>query len=212
MVVEDIAPGTPGRTGRAEQRRVATVRLLEAAVAQLARDGVPGLTHRRVEERAGLAQGSVKYYFGSSDGLIEAVLTHLADRSLPLVLTLSPAEQQAAAGGDVQALHRQAEHVAGAMLARPEEVRARLHLYLHAAGSPHLEALVTAQRDRFVAAIGESLPGPGSAAAARFVCAVVDGILLDQVSAPSPVVEQNAARYLVAAGAAAAALATELED
>jgi len=207
--VEDIAPGPHRRPERAQQRRTATAKLLDAAVAQLAHHGVPGLTHRKVEERAGLAQGSVKYYFGSSDGLIESVLTHLADRALPLVLTVAPAERETATAGDLESLSLRAEQVARAMLADSEEVRARLHLYLHAAGDPHLAGLVAAQRERFVAAIGDSLPGPGSAVAARFVCAVVDGILLDQASAPSPVVERHAARYLMAAGATAMELATE---
>lgn len=210
--MEDIAPGLRSRPERAQQRRTATAKLLDAAVAQLAHDGVPGLTHRKVEERAGLAQGSVKYYFRSSDGLLEAVLRHLADRAVPLVLTVSPKEREAAAAGDTGALQQRAAQIAESMLADPEEVRARLHLYLHAAGDPRLTALVAAQRDRFVAAIKTSLPGPGSEAAARFVCAVVDGILLDQVSAPHPAVERNAASYLVAAGAAAAVIAAEGQD
>ena len=176
---------------------------------QLSSAGVLGLTHRKVEQRAGLAQGSVKYYFGSSDALVEGVLQHLADQSLPLVLTVSPAEREAAEKGEADALLQRAQRVAKEMLAQPDQVRARLHLYLHASGNPRWQALVTAARDQFVAKVSESLPGPNSAAAARFVCAVVDGILLDQVSAPSPTVERFAARYLLAAGGAAATIAAE---
>lgn len=178
-------------------------------MAQLSDAGIRGLTHRKVEQRAGLAQGSVKYYFTSSDALIEAVLQHLADQSLPLVLAVSPAEQAAAAAGELGDLLQRAEQAAQKMLVHPDHVRARLHLYLHASGNPRLEALVTAGRDRFVAKIAESLPGPSSAAAARFVCAVIDGILLDQVSAPDPTVERFAARYLLAAGAAATTIAAD---
>ncbi len=178
---------------------------------QLSSAGVPGLTHRKVEQRAGLAQGSVKYYFGSSDALVEGILQHLADQSLPLVLTVSPAEREAAEKGAGEILLRHAQQVAKEMLAQPDYVRARLHLYLHAAGHPRWQALVTAARDRLVAQVAESLPGPSSAAAARFVCAVVDGILLDQVSAPSRTVERFAGRYLLAAGGAAATIAVEQE-
>ena len=47
-------------------------RLVEAAIGQLADEGMRGLTHRRVEARADVSQGLVKYHFGSLDGLIEA--------------------------------------------------------------------------------------------------------------------------------------------
>ncbi|GAB3718720.1 hypothetical protein GCM10027590_18090 [Nocardiopsis nanhaiensis] len=161
-----------------------------------------GLTHRKVEQRAGLAQGSTKYYFGSSDALAEAVLDHLAALELPLVHAISEAEREAAAGGDDGALLRRAQTVAEAMLARPDHVRARFHLYLDASGKPRQEAIVTAARNRFVAKVAQSLPGPNSLAAARFVCAVMDGILLDQVSAPDPVVREHTATYILAAGAA----------
>lgn len=195
---------------RAQQRHEAQHRLLDAAVTQLATAGMRGLTHRRVEQRAGLAQGSAKYYFGSSDALIEAVLEHLAARALPLVLEVSPAERAAiASGGDSAPLHQRAEQIADAMLARTDDVRARFQIYLHAAGRPRLQAMVATARDQFAGKIAESLPGPGSDAAARFVCAVIDGVLLDQLSAPNPTVERYAARYLLAAGAAGAMMAAE---
>ena len=104
-----------------------------------------GLTHRRVEQRAGLAQGSAKYYFGSLDALVEAVLAHLLTEELPLVLDVSPEERaDAMAKGETGALLAHAQTVVDAVTARPERVRARFHLYLHAAGDPHLEQLVGA--------------------------------------------------------------------
>lgn len=160
-----------------------------------------GLTHRKVEQRAGLAQGSTKYYFGSTDTLAEAVLKHLADLDLPLVHEISDAGREATLGNDGDLLRR-AQTVAEAMLARPDHVRARFHLYLDASGNPRREAIITAARNRFVVAIAKSLPGPNSLAAARFVCAVMDGILLDQVSAPDPAVSEHAATYILAAGMA----------
>src|SRR5690606_37039413 len=99
--------------------------------------------------------------------------------------------------------------VAEAMLGRPDDVRARFQIYLHATGNARLQGQVAAARDRFVHKIAESLPGPQSEVAARFVCAVIDGILLDQVSAPNPLVQDNAARYLLAAGSAANMIAND---
>lgn len=166
------------------------------------------LTHRKVEQRAGLAQGSLKYYFGSRRALVESVLTHLAEVDLPLTMEVSAHERERAlATGDTRALLAQAQSVVDAVLARPDEARARFHLYLAAAGDPSLQPLVHAARDVFVGRIARSLPGPGAEAGARFVCAVLDGMLLDQLSAPSPVVHAHAARYVLAAGAVGADLA-----
>lgn len=205
--MEDIANPTETRVRRPDQRREARRRLLEAAIQELATSGLRGLTHRRLEQRAGLAQGSAKYYFGSSEALIEAVLTHLVDRDLPLVLEVTPQDEQDATQGKTEDLMRRAQQVADAMLADPDEVRARFELYLYAAGRPRLQALVAAARDRFVDRIGVAMPGPDSEAAARFVCAVVDGILLGQVCAPDPTVDSHLADYLIAAGSTGRLLA-----
>lgn len=166
-----------------------------------------GLTHRRVEQRAGVAQGSAKYYFGTLDVLVESVLEHLLAEELPLVLEVSPAEAAAADAGDQSDLLARAQAVVDAVSARPVRVRARFHLYLHASGDPRLQEVITAARDAVVARIAASLPGPHAEVGARFVCALVDGMLLDQVSARSDVVDAHAARYLLEAGAAGARLA-----
>ncbi|MFW6597376.1 TetR/AcrR family transcriptional regulator [Propionibacteriaceae bacterium Y2011] len=212
MTVEDTPGAGAGRIRRPEQRRAATSALIEAAIAQLSDAGMRGLTHRKVEQEAGLAQGSTKYYFGTTDALAEAVLQHLADLDLPLVHAFTDAGRDADARGDDGDLLRQARAVAAAMLARPDHVRARFHLYLDASGDPRREAIVAEARNRFVSAIAESLPGPSSEAAARFVCAVIDGILLDQVSAPDPVVSEHTATYILAAGAAAQHIAQRTDS
>lgn len=167
-----------------------------------------GLTHRRVEQRAGLSQGSAKYYFGTLDVLIECVLEHILAEELPLVLEVSPQEAAGAGpSGDPHDLLARAEAVVGAVTARPDRVRARFHLYLHASGDRHLQGVIGAARDVMVARIAASLPGPRAEVGARFVCALVDGMLLDQLSAPSGVVDEHAARYILEAGAAGARLA-----
>lgn len=167
-----------------------------------------GLTHRRVEQRAGLAQGSAKYYFGTLDSLVECVLEHLLAEELPLVLEVSPEERSdAVASGDTSALLARAQEVVDAVTERPDRVRARFHLYLHAAGDPRLQQVVAEARAVMVARIADSLPGPQAEAGARFVCALVDGMLLDQVSAPNALVAEHAARYVLEAGAAGSRLA-----
>lgn len=203
--MEDTSFAETVGTGRGREARS---RLIEAAIGQLADGGMRALTHRRVEHRAGLAQGSAKYYFGTLAALVEAVLQHLVDTELPLVLEVG-AEERAAAAADPDLLLERAQRAVDEVLRHPDRARARFHLYLHAAGDPDLQARISAARDRFVARIAESLPGPGAEAGARFVVATIDGMLFGQVCVPDPTVAAHAARYVVAAGATAAALARE---
>lgn len=164
-------------------------------MAQLADEGMRGLTHRLVEQRAGQAQGSVKHHFGSLDGLIAAVVEHMVDVDLPLVLTPGAGDP-----GDVPSLVAQAQAVIEAVWSRPDLLRARMELYVHAARRPELQEIVARGRQRFVDRIAPSLPGPDAELAARFVAAAMDGLILDQLSAPSDLVAQHAGSLVVHAG------------
>ena len=190
-----------GRPARRTSRGEATrQRLLQAAVELLADNGVRGLTHRRAEERAGVAQGSAKHHFGSWDGLVEAVLAHLVEQDLPLVLAPGPADTPAE-------LVARAQAVMDTVWSRPHLARARLALYVHAAGRPHLQRIVGEARDRFVAQIAAALPGPDAELGARFVAALMDGLVLDQLSAPHPDLAAHAGRLVVHAGLAGRTIA-----
>ncbi|HEY1174567.1 MAG TPA: TetR family transcriptional regulator, partial [Phytomonospora sp.] len=46
----------------------------DAAIALLADKGTRGLTHRAVDEQAGLPQGSTSYYFRSREALLKGAL------------------------------------------------------------------------------------------------------------------------------------------
>lgn len=58
------------------------IRLIDAAVCVLARDGFARTSARAVAEEAGTVNGSVFYYFGSMDGLLTATANALADRGI----------------------------------------------------------------------------------------------------------------------------------
>jgi AcrR family transcriptional regulator len=51
--------------------------IADAAVGVIADRGIRGLTHRAVDEAAGLPAGSTSYYFRSRAALLEAVVAHL---------------------------------------------------------------------------------------------------------------------------------------
>lgn len=164
-------------------------------MAQLADQGMRGMTHRLVEQRAGQAQGAVRHHFGSLDGLITAVVEHMVDVDLPLVL--APSSDDSA---DVPSLVVQAQAVMEMVWSRPDLLRARMELYVHAARRPELQEIVARGRQRFVDQISASLPGPDAELAARFVAATMDGLILDQLSAPSDLVANYAGSLVVHAG------------
>ena len=65
--------------GRDCQNRRAA--LLEAALANIVTHGVAGVTLRSVADSAGVALGSIGYYFGDKDGLLSAAFARFAEES-----------------------------------------------------------------------------------------------------------------------------------
>ncbi|MFE3197627.1 TetR/AcrR family transcriptional regulator [Embleya sp. NPDC055664] len=71
----DNEPATSSPTpARADRRTL----MLDASIRVLASQGLRGLTHRAVQEEAGLPNGSVTYYFKTRDQLILAVIDRMA--------------------------------------------------------------------------------------------------------------------------------------
>lgn len=192
--------------------------LVLAAVDLLAEDGLRAVTHRRVEQRAGVSQGTVKYHFGALDGLIAAVVEHMVDVEVTSVLAVPRelVEAALATGRVPDAVWQRADAVLHEMLSRPELVRARFELYLHAAARPELQTVIGRGRDQFVrraaASLAEVTAGqaPDSAeSVARMILALVDGMLLHHLSAPHPSLVDDGAPWLVAT-AMSAPLVTDL--
>ncbi len=63
--------------GRGDRRRA---ELVQAGIDCVAREGWPGLTHRRVAQRAGANAGLVHYHFGNLAGLRSAIARHASDQ------------------------------------------------------------------------------------------------------------------------------------
>ena len=60
-------------------------RSLQAAIEILAADGIRALTHRRVDERAGLPEGSTSNAFRTRGALLGGVTRHMVETELPHV-------------------------------------------------------------------------------------------------------------------------------
>lgn len=69
---EDQVEGAQSGSGR-------RVQLLDAAIHVLATQGLRGLTHRAVQQEAGLPHGSVTYYFKTRDQLVFGVVERMTE-------------------------------------------------------------------------------------------------------------------------------------
>ena len=159
--------------------------ILDAAVEVLAEQGLKGLTHRAVDRRAGLSEGSSSAYFRSREALQHAVAEHVAARLADDVATL--ADELAGTSDHQMAIER-----TGALfrrwLARPETLTARLELTLAATRDPGLAERMRDWRERLVATVSQMLAESGRARpeqVAATAVAALDGLLLVALQLPT---------------------------
>lgn len=149
-------------------------RLADAAIDVLGTGGVRALTHRAVDTRAGLPQGTCSYHFPSRTALLTAALTRIA----ALDLADSSADDLAGVlrgwvSGDA------ARTRARFMLMLDPQARAEL--------GPSAARLAGGFVERGVALFG-------SEERARLAIALIDGLLLDELTRGTVTDEQRAAR------------------
>ncbi|MGW5556947.1 TetR/AcrR family transcriptional regulator [Micromonospora sp. NPDC003944] len=174
-------------------------RMLDAAIEIIARDGLRALTFRALEEAAAVSHGSTIYYFKHQDGLLAAVLQHLAER-----------DQAAVTQSPILGLLRQAatEEEVGRLLAGLVEEfvgrskalsLARYEIFLYTARRAHAEAAVAHWRGNFIQLLEPMMAQMGAAdpaGAARFFMSAFDGVLLGLLIDPSGTDGAELATYL----------------
>ncbi|MET8436120.1 TetR family transcriptional regulator [Streptomyces sp900116325] len=106
--------------------------ITDAALALLAERGMRGLTHRAVDDRAGLPQGSTSNYARTRQALLEATVRRLAEREAHV---LAPGELPAPGG-------EPADGVPGEATEGPDALVAGLALALHRYLTRHPELLI----------------------------------------------------------------------
>ncbi|WP_406388433.1 TetR/AcrR family transcriptional regulator [Streptomyces sp. NBC_00887] len=153
--------GTPG-TSRA---RV----IADTALTLLAERGMRGLTHRAVDERAGLPQGSTSNHARTRQALLEAAVRRLAEREAQV---LAPGELPAdgapgsAAAALARALHR-------CLTGHPELLVCRYELALEATRRPELRAFYDAAGRQFREPLVALMTAAGSAEPERHALSLV---------------------------------------
>ncbi|OEJ57801.1 TetR family transcriptional regulator [Streptomyces agglomeratus] len=135
--------------------------ITDAALTLLVERGMRGLTHRAVDERAGLPQGSTSNYARTRQALLEATVRRLAERETRVLALDEMPAPSAGLDGIVGALalvlHRHLTHHRELLVARYElgleaTRRPELREFYDAAGRHHfrepLNALMTAVGSR----------------------------------------------------------------
>ncbi|WP_406379833.1 TetR/AcrR family transcriptional regulator [Streptomyces sp. NBC_01618] len=148
--------------------------ITDAALALLAERGMRGLTHRAVDERAGLPQGSTSNYARTRQSLLEATVRRLAEREarvlapgeLPVPDAAQPPGPEALVAGLALALHRYLTH-------HPELLVCRYELALEATRRPELREFFDATGRQFREPLMALMTAAGSAEPERHTLSLV---------------------------------------
>ena len=153
-----------------------------AAIAVLATEGSRGFTHRAVDRRAGLPEGTASRYARSRAALLELASDTLYKHDVAETIKTADATSDATTSAE-----RVAELLVGvtqALLRAPERYRARVELQLEAARAPTLRRQLRRSRAAFVTALTEVLQDEGIEPAEHhsdLLVTVVDAILHRQL-------------------------------
>ena len=154
-------------------------RIVQAAIALLGTEGARALTHRRVDQAAGLSEGSTSNHFRTRaallEGAVEAITAAEMSEVRDAIRPQGPDEL-------VEALAGLVELVTG-----PERVTttARHVLFLEAAHDGQLRARLAAAREGYVVVTREALGALGAAepaVAAEALMALCEGLILHRIA------------------------------
>lgn len=150
--------------------------IAETALTVLAARGARGLTHRAVDEEAGLPPGSTSYYFRTRAKLVQAAAEHLFENDERDVAA-------ATAGGGIPFL---LAHWTSA--GYRDRLVARFELFLDATRNPTTRALMWRQRKAFLRTTQIVFERAGFSDAelrAHLLVAAVEGFLLGHLLEPT---------------------------
>ncbi|MFM9371137.1 TetR/AcrR family transcriptional regulator [Streptomyces sp. Da 82-17] len=156
------ADGSP-RTSRAEL-------IADTAIELLAERGMRGLTHRAVDEAAGLPQGSTSNHARTRLALLEATVRRQAEREAQ---TLMPSEAPDPAGGAEALADTLALALHRALTEHRQLTVSRYELALEATRRPELRSFYDEQGAQFREAVEAMLTAAGSPAPRRHTLALV---------------------------------------
>lgn len=119
-------------------------RALAAAIDLLATEGIRALTHRRVDDKAGLPKGSTSNAFRTRDALIQGVTQHMVALELPPIRSSLDATSAEALAVSLTNLFT---HLTGPLRS---QTSARLALYAEAINDEAIRDVLNSARPRVV--------------------------------------------------------------
>ena len=170
----------PSLTGRRRE-------LLEAALHVTADEGLRGLTHRAVDRRARLPEGTTSAYLRTKQALLLALAEHVAASLAADVEGL--AEELAGCEGDEDEAVTRTLALFERWLEERELVLAKLELSLEALRDPAVGEVLSSWRARLVAVVDGMLTSADkshSLARAEAMVASFDGLIVAALQKPVP--------------------------
>lgn len=167
-----MIPNTPSRADT----------LADAAIDVIADEGLRGLTHRAVEQRAGLPAGSTSYYFKTRSALVRGVLARLLELDNQEFQTFGLIGLPPTRAALVETTTKLLKHLS--TTARNRQI-ARFQLYLDGDPDEERQAMLDAATKAILASSVAMLRAFGSSNPRRdgkLMQALLDGLLYDQVA------------------------------
>ncbi len=169
--------------------------IADAAIAVLETEGGRGLTHRAVDRRAGLPQGSTSNPFPTREALLTAALHRVVELERPAVEAM-----EALVPGGPYEPHRAAELLADFVEALLEPPRARLNaarfeLELEARRRPEFQGALNRVRGDYLKIAERLLPSAGCTRPrdhAPQLLVLLDGLMLNQLFEPASALPRDA--------------------
>jgi DNA-binding transcriptional regulator YbjK len=185
---------TTRRQPRDEQRRA---RIVDGALAVLARVGPDGLTHRLVAAEAGVSLASTTYWFASKEQIVEAAFVRAVDEAVAAIAarhdemriwTAKTAPTELARSIDRDRTVDRERTIVGYALWVEAQRRPSLRV--------HAERWTAAYVDLY-ADLLRTLGATGDVEdAARLLTAAIDGLISQQLAAETPLTVPELARIL----------------
>ncbi|MFD7871482.1 TetR/AcrR family transcriptional regulator [Microbacterium sp. NPDC059771] len=158
--------------------------LADAGIAVLAREGSRGLTHRAIDQEAGVPTGTTTNYFRSREALLAGLFERIGTRLAPTLDDLAKRAEQPRGRALFADYMRD---IVRRLTAEPDIARALFELRLDSARRPDLSAVLTPWlRTNFEAdiAFNQSMGLPGGRREIALFHYAIDGLLFDLLTTP----------------------------
>jgi DNA-binding transcriptional regulator YbjK len=161
-------------------------RILDAAIQVLGTRGTRHLTHRAVDDQAGLPLGSTSNRFRTRESLLTGVLHRILEQEMAtwsrLAGTVDPVDPR----GFAQAAGRLVQNLSGDGRVL---TLARYAIFIEAATQPPLQRQIAQAQQRLISWAVPLIAALGSAEPAnhlRLLLSLIDGLLTNQLASPDP--------------------------